>query len=48
MRKKRDTETPEERVERVNRNEKEREDSRAADEDTIDARVRLNIEQHGP
>jgi hypothetical protein len=48
MRKKRDRETPEERTDRVHRSAQAREQSRAADEDAIDAMVKRNIEQQGP
>ncbi len=47
MRKKSDTETTEERLERVGRDAQEREDS-VANDDAIDAMVKRNIAQHGP
>lgn len=48
MRKKRDTETAEERMKRVKRNAQMRDDNVAADDDAIDEMVKRNIEQHGP
>ena len=48
MRKKRDTETPQERLERTNRNTRQRDDDRAAEDDAIDSMVKQNIQLHGP
>lgn len=48
MRKKRETETPEDRQGRLSRNAEQRAETKAADDDAIHAMIKHNLEERGP